>query len=148
MEAEVFPKILTCLKFPDELVRKHAATVVREVWVLSHFFSLRLHNTAEQSEKVHCGTMYVEGVCVVKSVVIMDSVCIFRGHSHAATMHPQTACSGAGKFAVCGDQQNLVHAANQSMSSKSHVHAYPNTQPSAGHQAMAASLAVGMFVAT
>lgn len=31
MEAEVFPKILTCLKFPDELVRKHAATVVREV---------------------------------------------------------------------------------------------------------------------
>lgn len=31
VEAEVFPKILTCLKFPDELVRKHAATVVREV---------------------------------------------------------------------------------------------------------------------
>lgn len=37
MEAEMFPKILTCLKFPDELVRKHAATVVREVcisWLL------------------------------------------------------------------------------------------------------------------
>ena len=40
VEAEVFPKILTCLKFPDELVRKHTATVVREVsrmqppWVL------------------------------------------------------------------------------------------------------------------
>lgn len=33
MEAEVFPKILTCLKFPDELVRKHAATVVREVCI-------------------------------------------------------------------------------------------------------------------
>lgn len=31
VEAEVFPKILTCLKFPDEFVRKHAATVVREV---------------------------------------------------------------------------------------------------------------------
>ena len=31
VEAEVFPKILTCLKFPDELVRKHTATVVREV---------------------------------------------------------------------------------------------------------------------
>ena len=31
VEAEIFPKILTCLKFPDELVRKHTATVVREV---------------------------------------------------------------------------------------------------------------------
>ena len=36
VEAEVFPKILTCLKFPDELVREHAATVVREV---SHILS-------------------------------------------------------------------------------------------------------------
>ena len=36
VEAEVFPKILTCLKFPDELVRKHAATVVREVSPPSH----------------------------------------------------------------------------------------------------------------
>ena len=35
VEAEVFPKILTCLKFPDELVRKHAATVVREVSYLT-----------------------------------------------------------------------------------------------------------------
>ncbi len=26
--AEIFPKILTCLKFPDEFVKKHAATVV------------------------------------------------------------------------------------------------------------------------
>jgi hypothetical protein len=24
--AEIFPKILTCLKFPDEFVKKHAAT--------------------------------------------------------------------------------------------------------------------------
>lgn len=31
VEADVFPRILTCLQFPDELVRKHAATVVREV---------------------------------------------------------------------------------------------------------------------
>lgn len=31
VEAEIFPKILTCLKFPDELVRKHSATVVREI---------------------------------------------------------------------------------------------------------------------
>ncbi len=29
--AEIFPKILTCLKFPDEFVKKHAATVVREI---------------------------------------------------------------------------------------------------------------------
>lgn len=29
--AEIFPKILTCLKFPDEFVKKHSATVVREV---------------------------------------------------------------------------------------------------------------------
>ena len=27
--AEIFPKILTCLKFPDEFVKKHSATVVR-----------------------------------------------------------------------------------------------------------------------
>ena len=31
VEAEIFPRLLTCLQFPDELVRKHAATVVREV---------------------------------------------------------------------------------------------------------------------
>lgn len=31
VEAEVFPKCLTCLKFPDEFVQKHAATLVREV---------------------------------------------------------------------------------------------------------------------
>jgi hypothetical protein len=31
VEAEVFPKCLTCLKYPDEFVRKHAATLVREV---------------------------------------------------------------------------------------------------------------------
>lgn len=31
VEAEIFPKVLTCLKFPDDLVRKHGATVVREV---------------------------------------------------------------------------------------------------------------------
>jgi hypothetical protein len=31
VEAEIFPRILTCLQYPDELVRKHAATVVREV---------------------------------------------------------------------------------------------------------------------
>jgi hypothetical protein len=31
VEAEVFPRVLTCLQYPDELVRKHAATVVREV---------------------------------------------------------------------------------------------------------------------
>lgn len=31
VEAEIFPKILTCLQYPDELVKKHAATVVREV---------------------------------------------------------------------------------------------------------------------
>lgn len=57
--------------------------------------------------------LYVEDVCVVQSVVIMQSVCIFRGHSHAATMHPQTASSGAGSFAVSVDQQDLVHAAHQ-----------------------------------
>ena len=31
VEADVFPKVLTCLTFPDEFVRKHAATLVREV---------------------------------------------------------------------------------------------------------------------
>jgi hypothetical protein len=31
VEAEVFPKCLTCLKYPDEFVRKHTATLVREV---------------------------------------------------------------------------------------------------------------------
>lgn len=31
VEAEIFPKCLTCLKYPDEFVRKHAATLVREV---------------------------------------------------------------------------------------------------------------------
>ena len=31
VEAEIFPKVLTCLRLPDDLVRKHAATVVREV---------------------------------------------------------------------------------------------------------------------
>ena len=31
VEGEVFPKILTCLKGRDEGVRKHTATVVREV---------------------------------------------------------------------------------------------------------------------
>lgn len=31
VEAEVFPKVLTCLKYPDDAVRKHAATLVREV---------------------------------------------------------------------------------------------------------------------
>lgn len=31
VEAEIFPKILTCLKYPDELVRKNSATVIREV---------------------------------------------------------------------------------------------------------------------
>jgi hypothetical protein len=31
VEAEVFPKVLTCLQYPDEGVRKHAATLVREV---------------------------------------------------------------------------------------------------------------------
>lgn len=38
VEAEVFPRVLTCLQFPDELVRKHAATVVREV--AKHSFDL------------------------------------------------------------------------------------------------------------
>lgn len=28
VEAEVFPKCLTCLKYPDEFVQKHAATLV------------------------------------------------------------------------------------------------------------------------
>lgn len=31
VEAEVFPKVLTCLQFPDDTVRKAAATLVREV---------------------------------------------------------------------------------------------------------------------
>lgn len=31
VEADIFPKALTCLAFPDEFVRKHAATLVREV---------------------------------------------------------------------------------------------------------------------
>jgi hypothetical protein len=31
VEAEAFPRALTCLQFPDDLVRKHAATLVREV---------------------------------------------------------------------------------------------------------------------
>jgi hypothetical protein len=31
VEAEIFPKILTCLKFPDNSVRKYGATAVREV---------------------------------------------------------------------------------------------------------------------
>jgi hypothetical protein len=30
VEAEIFPKLLTCLAFPDPAVRKAAATVVRE----------------------------------------------------------------------------------------------------------------------
>jgi hypothetical protein len=28
VEAEVFPKCLTCLRYPDEFVQKHAATLV------------------------------------------------------------------------------------------------------------------------
>ena len=31
VEAQIFPKMLTSLKFPDDLVNKHAATFVREV---------------------------------------------------------------------------------------------------------------------
>ena len=31
VEAEIFPKILTCLKDVDGYVRKHAATCIREV---------------------------------------------------------------------------------------------------------------------
>lgn len=30
VEAEVFPKVLTCLQYPDETVRKASATLVRE----------------------------------------------------------------------------------------------------------------------
>lgn len=30
VEAEVFPKVLTCLQFPDDTVRKASATLVRE----------------------------------------------------------------------------------------------------------------------
>jgi hypothetical protein len=30
VEADLFPKALTCLKYPDEFVRKHAATLVSE----------------------------------------------------------------------------------------------------------------------
>jgi hypothetical protein len=38
VEAEIFPRVLTCLQYPDDLVRKHAATVVREVRLTSFFF--------------------------------------------------------------------------------------------------------------
>jgi hypothetical protein len=31
VEAELFPKCLTCLKYPDDAVRKAAATLCREV---------------------------------------------------------------------------------------------------------------------
>lgn len=31
VEADLFPRVLTCLKFPDDGVRKYGATAVREV---------------------------------------------------------------------------------------------------------------------
>lgn len=31
VEAEIFPGILTCLKYPDGHVRKHAACVIRDI---------------------------------------------------------------------------------------------------------------------
>jgi hypothetical protein len=36
VEAEVFPKCLTCLKYPDEFVQKHAATLVSVCGVRAH----------------------------------------------------------------------------------------------------------------
>ena len=33
VEAEVFPKCLTCLRYPDEFVQKHAATLVSNMWM-------------------------------------------------------------------------------------------------------------------
>lgn len=32
VEAEIFPKYLTCLRYPDEFVQKHAATLVSRAW--------------------------------------------------------------------------------------------------------------------
>lgn len=54
VEAEVFPKILTCLKFPDELVRKHAATVVREVGFGSSLACSLCRWTRHENAGQHC----------------------------------------------------------------------------------------------
>lgn len=50
VEADLFPKALTCLKFPDEFVRKHAATLVStRTWICGQGIAKTEEGPANQS---------------------------------------------------------------------------------------------------
>lgn len=55
VEAEIFPAVLTCLKDPDEYVKKNVATLIREIAKHTPEVSTKIFVCTNWSSKINSG---------------------------------------------------------------------------------------------
>jgi hypothetical protein len=86
VEAEVFPKCLTCLKYPDDTVRKAAATLVREVGAGDMAWCKGMHAVA--LVQLHCSV----AALTVGQRAAASLSCVPTWHACVSAEMPAVAC--------------------------------------------------------
>lgn len=74
VEAEIFPAVLTCLKDPDEYVKKNVATLIREI--AKHTPEVTKNNLSKMSF-IDLQSMYYWLLLVLTCLIMHVQICQF-----------------------------------------------------------------------